>query len=328
MTPNVDSIARDAELAAERLTGLVVETPLVFSPQFSDATGAKVWLKLENLQDTGSFKLRGATNRLLAMSGEERGRGCVTASSGNHGAGVACAAGRLRVRGIVFVPERTSRTKVDAIRGYGGDLRHFGSDGLDTELHAREFAESEDMVYVSPYNDPAVVAGQGSCGVEIARQLPELEAAFVSIGGGGLISGIGSVLKRHDPSIRIVGCQPAASPVMTRSIEAGEVLELESHPTLSDGTAGGVEQDAITFDICREVVDDYRLIDEDAIAAAMIEFIDKQHQLAEGAAGVALAAFLANAAEFRGRNVVIVICGGNVSSGTLRRILTQGLLTL
>ena len=321
MTFSVDTIAREAELAAERLAGLVVETPLVFSPQFSSATGANVWLKLENLQDTGSFKLRGATNRLLAMSDDERSKGCVTASSGNHGAGVACAAGRLEMQGIVFVPKKTSRTKVDAIHGYGGDVRHFGTDGLDTELHAREFAEARGMVYVSPYNDPAVVAGQGTCGVEIARQLPEIDAAFVSIGGGGLISGVGSVLKHHDPGIRVIGCQPAASPVMTKSIEAGQILELESNPTLSDGTAGGVEPDAITFELCRSVVDDYLLVEEDAIAAAMIEFIDKQHQLAEGAAGVALAAFLSNATEFRGRNVVILVCGGNVSSETLRRIL-------
>ncbi len=321
MSVSVESIARDAELAAEDLSGYVVETPLVFSPQFSNATGANVWLKLENLQDTGSFKLRGATNRLLAMSADEREKGCVTASSGNHGAGVACAAARLDMQGIVFVPEQTSRTKVDAIRAYGGDVRHFGTDGLDTELHAREFAESHGMVYVSPYNDPVVIAGQGSCGVEIARQLPDVDAVFVSVGGGGLISGVGSVLKKHSPSVRIVACQPSASPVMTRSVEAGEVLELESHATLSDGTAGGVEKDSVTFELCRTLVDDYVLVDEDAIASAMIEFIDKQHQLAEGAAGVALGAFLANATEFRGRNVVILVCGGNVSSETLRAIL-------
>ncbi len=321
MNHSVESMALEAERAAARLSGYVVETPLAFSPQFSEASGANVWLKLENLQDTGSFKLRGATNRLLAMSDEERSKGCVTASSGNHGAGVACAAGRLDMQGIVFVPEHTSRTKVDAIRAYGGDVRHFGTDGLDTELHARAFAEANGMVYVSPYNDPDVVAGQGSCGAEIVRQLPDVDAAFVSIGGGGLISGVGSVLRRHNPSVRIVGCQPSASAVMTRSIEAGEILELESLPTLSDGTAGGVEADAITFELCREIVDDYVLVDEEAIAAAMIDFIDKQRQLAEGAAGVALAAFLANATEFRGRNVVILICGGNVSSDTLRSFL-------
>ncbi len=321
MSPSVESVTRDAGLAAERLSSYVVETPLVFSPQFSAATGAKVWLKLENLQDTGSFKLRGATNRLLAMSEQERSAGCVTASSGNHGAGVACAAGRLDIQGIVFVPEHTARTKVDAIRGYGGDVRLFGTDGLDTELHAREYAAANGTVYVSPYNDPAIVAGQGTCGVEIAKQLPEVDAAFVSVGGGGLIAGVGSVLKRHNSNVRVIGCQPAASAVMAKSIEAGEILELESGETLSDGTAGGVEQEAITFELCRSVVDDFVLVDEAAIAAAMIEFIDKQHQLVEGAAGVALAAFLAKAAEFRGRNVVILVCGGNVSSETLRRIL-------
>lgn len=324
MSPDVESVARDAETSARRLAGYVVETPLVFSRAFSNATGANVWLKLENLQDTGSFKLRGATNRLLAMSDEERARGCVTASSGNHGAGVACAAGRLSMQGVIFVPEQTSRTKVDAIRGYGGDVRHHGVDGLDTELHAREYAASHGRVYVSPYNDPAVIAGQGTCGVEIAHQLPDIDAAFVSIGGGGLISGVGSVLKRHRSDVRLIGCQPAESAVMTRSIEAGRVLEMDSRPTLSDGTAGGVEADAITFELCKAVIDDYLLVDEDAIASAMIEFIDRQHQLAEGAAGVALAAFLEHAAEFRGRNVVILICGGNVSSETLRRVLSQG----
>jgi threonine dehydratase len=321
MSISAESIAREAELAAQRLAEYVVETPMVFSTQFSQSTGANVWLKLENLQDTGSFKLRGATNRLLAMSGEERGKGCVTASSGNHGAGVARAAARLGMRGIVFVPQHTSQTKVAAIRAYGGEVRHYGTDGLDTEQHARQFAVESGRVFVSPYNDPDVVAGQGSCGVEIARQLQDIDAAFISIGGGGLISGVASVLKRHNPSIRIIGCQPSASPVMTKSIEAGRVLELESLPTLSDGTAGGVEQDSITFELCRELVDDYVLVDEDAIAAAMIAFIDKQHQLAEGAAGVALAAFLARADEFRGKNVVILICGGNVSLESLRKIL-------
>ena len=139
-----------------------------------------------------------------------------------------------------------------------------------------------------------------------------------------MISGVGSVLKRHRSDVRLIGCQPAESAVMTRSIEAGRVLEMDSRPTLSDGTAGGVEADAITFELCKAVIDDYLLVDEDAIASAMIEFIDRQHQLAEGAAGVALAAFLEHAAEFRGRNVVILICGGNVSSETLRRVLSQG----
>lgn len=321
MTITAESVARSAHIAAEQISDYVIETPLVYSPQFSQLSGANVWLKLENLQDTGSFKLRGATNRLLEMTEAERLRGCVTASSGNHGAGVSLAASRLGTEGIVFVPEQTSRTKVEAIRAYSGDVRHFGTDGLDTEEHAREVAAESGRVFVSPYNDAAVIAGQGTCGVEIIRQLPEVDAAFIAIGGGGLISGVGSVLKKHNPSVRIVGCQPTASPVMTRSVQAGQVIDMESLPTLSDGTAGGVENDSITFDLCRELIDDYQLIEEDGIAQAMIAFIDNQHQLAEGAAAVALGAFLANASDYQDRNVVILICGGNVSSETLKKIL-------
>ncbi|MEM1144387.1 MAG: threonine/serine dehydratase [Pseudomonadota bacterium] len=323
MNPLIQSMAEEAATAAVRLEPYVRKTPLVYSPQFSAATGAKVWLKLENLQDTGSFKLRGATNRLLTLSSEDRAKGCVTASSGNHGAGVSLATSRLGTRGIVFVPEQTSQTKVDAIRAHGGEVRYFGTDGLDTEEHARSFAQHHGQVFISPYNDPAVIAGQGSCGVEILQDLPDVDAVFVSIGGGGLISGVASVIKHHNPQGKIVGCQPAASPVMTRSVEAGRIVFTESAPTLSDGTAGGIEEDAITFELCRELVDDYVLVEERSIADAMVAFIENQHQLAEGAAGVALGAFLESAADFPNKNVVILICGGNVSAATLRKVLAM-----
>ena len=323
MNTSAKTIAEEALAASKRLKGLVQKTPLVFSPQFSEATGAKVWLKLENLQDTGSFKLRGASNKLLTLTDEEKAKGCVTASSGNHGAGVALAASRLDLNGIVFVPEHTSETKVNGIRAHGGDVHCFGTDGLDTEEHARAYAEQEGKVFVSPYNDPEIIAGQGSCGVEIIEDLPDVDAAFISIGGGGLISGVASVLKAHNPEVKIVGCQPTNSPVMTQSVEAGEIVFTESESTLSDGTAGGIEEDAITFDLCRELVDEYDLVDEDAIAEAMVAFIENQHQLAEGAAGVALGAFLANADSYKDKNVVIVICGGNVSPKTLARVLAM-----
>ena len=323
MALSPSQVAAAARTASARLRPLVRRTPLVFSPQLSAVSGARVWLKLENLQDTGSFKLRGATNRLLALSDAERARGCVTASSGNHGAGVALATARLGMQGIVFVREKTASTKVDAIRAHGGDIRYFGTDGLDTEEHARAVAAEQGRVFVSPYNDSEIIAGQGSCAVEIIDELPEIDAAFVSIGGGGLISGVASVRKDHNPDIRVVGCQPAASPVMARSVEAGKIVFVESDPTLSDGTAGGIEEDTLTFDLCRELVDDYELVDEGAIARAMVQFIETQHQLAEGAAGVALAALLQRASEYQNRNVVVLICGGNVSAATLRKVLAM-----
>lgn len=311
----------NAVLAANRIDAHIRETPLDYSTALSEMSGANVYLKLENLQHTGSFKLRGAFNKLLSLTPDERQAGGVAASSGNHGAAIAYAMSKLGVKGVIFVPEKTSSTKVDAIKRAGGDVRFFGKDGLDTEVHAREYADENNMVYLSPYNDADVIAGQGTCGVEIARQLADIDAVFIAVGGGGLISGAGSFLKSVNPAITVVACQPLASAVMTESVKAGEILDLPSGPTLSDGTAGGIEAGAITFDICRDLVDEYQVVTEDQIAEAMCAFIDAHHMLPEGAAGVAIAGLLANTEPYQGKNVVIIICGGNISRETLKKVI-------
>lgn len=311
----------NAVLAANRIAPHIRETPLDHSPFFSELTGANVFLKLDNLQHTGSFKLRGAFNKLLSMTAEQRAEGCVAASSGNHGAAVAYAMAELKTKGVVFVPEGTSSTKVDAIKRAGGEVRFFGTDGLDTELHAREYAAENGMNYLSPYNDEDVIAGQGTCGVEIAKQLSKVDAIFIAVGGGGLISGVGSFLKSVNPSMSVVACQPAASAVMTESVKAGAILDIPSQPTLSDGTAGGIEADAITFDICRAIADDFVTVSEDQIAEAMRQFIDAHHMLPEGAAGVALAGLKLRADQYKDKNVVIIICGGNISRETLKSVI-------
>jgi threonine dehydratase len=316
-----DQLPKEVLLAAERIAPYIRRTPLEYSRRLSRETGANVWLKLENLQHTGSFKARGAFNKLLSLSDGEREAGCVVASSGNHGAAAAHAMLQLGLNGIVFVPEHTSSTKVDAIRESGMEVRFFGTDGLDTELHARAYAESHNLQYLSPYNDADIIAGQGSCGVEIGSDLPAVDAVFVAVGGGGLISGVGAYLKSTNPEVSVVACQPQASPVMTRSVEAGRIVELPGEPTLSDGTAGGIEAGAITFDLCRRVTDDYVLVSEEETAEAMRTFIDAHHMLLEGAAGVALAGLVARAASYRGRNVVVIICGGNISRETLQRVI-------
>ena len=314
-------IAGAAGRAAARIRNIIRKTPLERSVAFSEATGAEVYLKLENQQHTGSFKLRGATNCLMSLSPIQRDKGCVAASSGNHGAALAYAMRELDATGVIFVPEQTSVAKVDAIRSYGGEVRFFGTDGLDTEQHAREYAAENGMYYVSPYNDAEVVAGQGTCGIEIAEQLPDVNAAFVAVGGGGLISGVGSVLKMHNSAIRLFGCQPEASAVMARSVAAGRILDLPSEPTLSDGTAGGIEPDSITFELCRELVDDFVLVSEQQIASAMRQYIDaEQHQI-EGAAGVAVAALLGCQGTLRGMKIAVIICGGNISEATLKTVL-------
>ena len=321
MSKQTDYIVGAAGRAAARIKDIIRKTPLERSVAFSDATGAEVYLKLENQQHTGSFKVRGATNCLMSLSPIQRDKGCVAASSGNHGAALAYAMRELDAKGVIFVPEQTSVAKVDAIRSYGGEVRFFGTDGLDTEQHAREYAAENGMYYVSPYNDAEVVAGQGTCGIEIAEQLPDVNAAFVAVGGGGLISGVGSVLKMHNSAIRLFGCQPEASAVMARSVAAGRILDLPSEPTLSDGTAGGIEPDSITFELCRELVDDFVLVSEQQIASAMRQYIDaEQHQI-EGAAGVAVAALLGCQGTLRGMKIAVIICGGNISEATLKTVL-------
>ena len=316
-----DLLPANSVLATNRIADYIRETPLDYSPYFSELTGANVYLKLENLQHTGSFKLRGALNKLLSLTPEQTSAGCVAASSGNHGAAIAYAMQKLGISGIIFVPEETSSTKVDAIRRFGGEVRFHGTDGLDTEQYARQFSVDNGMPYLSPYNDLDVVAGQGSCGVEIARQLSEIDAIFVAIGGGGLVSGVGSFLKSIHPALKIIGCQPQASAVMAASAKAGKIVDMPSDATLSDGTAGGIEAGAITFNICQSIVDEYVLVSEDEIAESMREFIDSHHQLPEGAAGVAIAAMKKAAAGFQGQNIVVIVCGGNISRETLRKVI-------
>jgi threonine dehydratase len=321
MTYSIDEVVAQATKAGARISGMVCRTPLIPSDYLSAATGAEVFLKLENQQTTGSFKFRGASNRLMTLTPAERARGCVAASSGNHGAAVACAMQKLKTEGVIFVPEQTSPAKVDGIRSYGGNVQFFGTDGLDTEQHARDYAEQNGMYYLSPYNDQQVIAGQATCGIEIVEQLPDVDAVFIAVGGGGLISGVGSVLKAHNSAIQIVGCQPEASAVMAKSVAAGEILDLPSEPTLSDGTAGGIEAQAITFELCQKLVDEFVLVSEAEIAAAMRDYISTNDEPIEGAAGVALAALVKRKDAFAGCKVAVIVCGGNVSQQVIDKIL-------
>lgn len=314
-------IRQEVLLAALRIRSYIRETPLEYSFHLSGLSGSKVFLKLENLQITGSFKLRGATNKLLSLTSEQRKRGVVAASTGNHGAAIAFGMSKLAIPGMIFVPENASTAKLESIRRFGAEIRVHGDDSALTELFARRYAEENGLTYVSPYNDPAIIAGQGTIAEEIARQIDHVDAIFVSLGGGGMISGIAGFLKSSDTSVRVIGCSPENSPVMIESIKANRIIEMESQPTLSDGTAGGIEPNAITFDLCRQLVDEYVEVSEGEIKAAMLMFMETQHQMIEGAAGVAIAAFLKRMKSFRGMNIAIVICGGNLSIETLRVIL-------
>jgi threonine dehydratase len=315
---------RAIEQAAERIRPYVRTTPLDHSPYLSRVSGGEVFLKLENVQHTGSFKLRGAMNKLLSLTPEQRQAGVATASSGNHGAAVAYGARALGLRALIFVPEQAAPTKVAAIREYAAELRFAGDDVAQTEAIAREYAAQQGLAYVPPYNDWDVVAGQGTLGLELLAQLPDVDIVFVTVGGGGLIGGVASYLKSAARPITVVGCLPAASPVMAASVEAGRIVELPNLPTLSDGSAGGIEPDSITFALCRELVDEYVLVSEEEIGAALRMALDPLHYQIEGAAAVALAGLLKRQGGLRGRRAAVILCGANISLGTLAAVIGAG----
>ncbi len=312
----------DVHAADQRIRPWVRETSLDYCPSLSRAWGAEVFLKLENTQVTGSFKVRGAMNRLLTTPLSQRALGVVAASTGNHGAAVAFAMDTLRVPGTVFVPESASPTKLNAIRAWGAEVRAVGGDPVAAEHEARRYADSRGLVYISPYNDAAVIAGQGTIGAELERQLARIDAVFVAVGGGGLVSGIAGYLRGAGRELTVVGCSPENSRVMYESVRAGRLLDIPSEPTLSDGTAGGVEPDAITFPLCRALVDDWSLVSEADIASGVRMAVDDAHQLVEGAGGMTLAAARQNADKFPGGNIVVVLCGANISAAALATILS------
>ncbi|KXZ41417.1 hypothetical protein GPECTOR_480g416 [Gonium pectorale] len=336
---------QDAAACASASAGQEHSPPAACPPQQpSAAAPCRVALKLESEQHTGSFKVRGALNKLLSLSPEAIAPGVFTASTGNHALAVLFAAAALSA--AAREPDgssSSSRKALAKLRSLGGHLVLHGNDCLQSETAAREAAAAAGAVYVSPYNDPWVMAGQGTVALELltARRRGRLDAVLVPVGGGGLIGGVAAVLKAADPGIRVIGCQPAASCVMARSVAAGAVqpeydcaADRDGDPdaaaaaaaaategTLSDATAGGVEYDSVTLQPCMDCVDEWVTVGEGEIAEAMADMLEHHSKLIEGAAGCAVAAFKRLAARLAGQWVVLVVCGGNVALPTLRRAL-------
>ncbi|MEV0800499.1 pyridoxal-phosphate dependent enzyme [Kribbella sp. NPDC050281] len=319
MTLSPAEAAERSERVAPKLREHLPLTPVVRFGAFSDELGAEVLVKSEHLQRTGSFKARGSMAKILTLTDEQRQAGVVTASTGNHGLGVGNALATLGGHGIVYLPENASPSKVAALRRLGLELRAEGNDSGVLEPKARAYADEHGLTYVPPYNDPDIIAGQGTVAVEILEQLggEPLDAVVVAVGGGGLISGVASVLKKHLPGIRVYGASPVRDDAMAASVRAGEIIQVDAQATLSDGTAGSVEPGSITFELCRELVDDWVLVSEDAISAALRMVIDTEHQLIEGSAAMAFAATRARRTELEGKRVAVVSCGGNISASTL-----------
>lgn len=316
-------ILNEVKTAHNRIKPYIRNTPLEHSTPFSKITGAHVYLKCENLQHTGSFKTRGAFNKLLSLSHKEREQGIVTASSGNHGAAVAYGLQTLNIIGKIFVPENTSKAKVANINNYNSPLEFYGNDCVLTETYAREYALTNDQIYLSPYNDLHVIAGQGTVALETLSQLPKIDAILVPVGGGGLISGIAGVVKALSPHTQVIGCLPENSPIMAESIAVNKIVDRATLPTLSDATAGGIESGAITFELCKRWVDDTILVSEFAIKAAITSMIQHHRMIIEGAAGIAVAALLSNMDRFRNKNVVLILSGANISLETLKSVLSE-----
>jgi threonine dehydratase len=299
--------------AADRVYSVVRETPLVPLPRNPRTPNSgTAYAKLEQLQTTGSFKLRGATNKLMSLSPQQAAAGVITSSTGNHGLGVAAAAAILGIDAEVFLSAQVTEAKREKIRKEGARVCIVGDDPLAAEAAAREAAAESGRSYISPYNDPYVVAGQGTVAVELLRQLPDMDAIFIATGGGGLISGIGTLLQSAAPRAHIIGCWPENSAVLYESIRAGRIIEAPESPTLSESTAGGVEEGSITFDLCREVMHHGMLVTEDEILSAM-RWGHQQGWAMEGAGGVALAAYFKEAERYAKGKSVVLICGGNPS---------------
>ena len=316
-------LAEQIAAAYERLRGLVRETPVERTERLAEDVAdcsASVFLKLEHLQHTGSFKFRGAANKIALLSSEQAAAGVIAASNGNHGLGVAAA---TRVRGIateVYVGSQISPANARRIEACGARVHYAGADPLAAEVAARRAAEQSGRVFLSPYNDYDVIAGQGTIGFELHRQLPRIDAVFAAVGGGGLMAGIGAYLKSVSPNTEMVGCWPENSPVLYECLKAGQVVDVAERPTVSESTAGGLEPGSVTLDLCRRVIDRTVLVPENRILEAMRRVLGTEHWLIEGAAAVAVAAFLKEAPRYAGKAVVIVLCGRNVSSEVLRRV--------
>jgi len=312
--------------ARDRVRETARHTPLEGSHTFSEMTGADVHLKLENFQRTGAFKIRGATNRIATLTAAEREAGVVTASAGNHAQGVALAASRAGVDAKIVMPEHAPIAKVKATRSYGGTVVLHGADYSEAASRAHELEREEGRTYLHAFDDEDVMAGQGTIGLEILEDCPELETVVVPIGGGGLVSGIAVAIKSRRPSVRVIGVQAEGAASAAASLERGEIVTREGVDTVADGIATRRVGER-TFPVIREYVDEVVTVSDPEIAVAMVHLLERAKVLVEGAGAVALAAILFEAFEYEdGETIVAALCGGNVDPNTLTTVIARGLV--
>ncbi len=307
----------DISAACNSIAGIAVNTPLLASPALSEQSGAAVLLKAENLQVTGSFKVRGAANKMLSLTEEERARGVVTCSSGNHGRAVAYVAELLGISATVCVPEWVDTAKLDAIRSHGAEAVLHGRTYDEAEAHSFEIRDERGLSYVHPFDDPHVIAGQGTIGVELLEKVPSLKAVVVPLSGGGLIGGIALAVKNHDPSIRVIGVSAERARVMHESLGEGKPVEFPEEETIASALSGGIGLDnQYTFRLVRDLVDEYLLVSEAEVVGAMAFAAREQKLVIEGGGAVGIAALLFNKVGGIKGDIAAVISGGNVDLQT------------
>ncbi len=313
------------EQAHRALAEVVKRTPLIPSRTFSAMTGSRVCLKLENLQDTGSFKLRGAFNKIRQLTPEERQRGVVCASAGNHAQGVAYAAAAMGVQSTVFMPLFAPPAKIQATRGYGAHVELVGTIYDEAYAAARAYAQAHGAVLVHAFDDPQVIAGQGSIGVEIFEDLGEVDVVLCPTGGGGLIAGVAAALKHLKPGVRVVGVEAEGAQSMKLSLEQGRIVPMTSMTTIADGIAVKVPGE-VTFPLVQRYVDEMVTVDDEETAYALYLLLQRAKLLAEPAGAVSLAALLCGRVAFPGQTVVVLVSGGNVDLALLTQIVERGLI--
>ncbi|MAU01093.1 MAG: hydroxyectoine utilization dehydratase EutB [Anaerolineaceae bacterium] len=321
--PNVTPVTLQQIFTAQQtIRGIALATPLVRSTELSTQLGAAVHLKLETLQPIGAFKIRGAANKILNLTDKEKARGVVTASTGNHGRAVAYVAKAVGITAVVCLSELVPQNKVNALQKLGAELVIHGQSQDEAESRARQLAKERGLTMVHPFDDPLVIAGQGTIGLELMQDLPGVDTVLVPLSGGGLIAGIALALKSANPAIRVVGVSMEHAPVMAQSLAAGKPVQLAEEPTLADSLQGGIGlQNQYTFQMVRDFVDEVVLVSEEAIAAAMTFALKEEHLVVEGAGAVCIAALQSGKVSNIGENVALVVSGGNVDMGQLLRVI-------
>ena len=314
---------KEIQLAKERITPYIRKTPLFRSYYLSLISGGDVYLKVESLQLTGSFKLRGAFNKLLNLTKEEVKNGIITASSGNHAQAIGISSEKLGISAKIVVPTNTPKNKLDKIRKFNVELVLLGDNYDESEQIALELAEKENRTWISPYNDELVIAGQGTIVPEIYEELQEIDSILVPIGGGGLISGIAIAAKDVYSNAKVIGIQTEACPTMYESIKAGKIIDIEMFDSVADGVWGGIEKDSITFDITKDFVDEIVVVKEETIKKAISVIWKNEEFVTEASGAMAITPILDNPEKFKDKVVVCVISGGNIDKELFDEIVNQ-----